>query len=231
MTMSRLGTKIPWNWRVALILMALVYPPAMSAQEAKTKGAAGPASRSQRVDPMTQTQGFPGQKTDDQILVYRFRLDTDSAGSELIVSNTTDGEGTFALFAQEAGGAITKEIKRTIEPGAVFAISAAEAGWTSANIVSVKASRRLLLSLRFPGEEKPTEIVRDAAVMIYDVFGFERQSELAGSGKKRGLSLLYSDRRFSRELAPETSPQQGASELLDSSGRSPIRGLFVLQGK
>ena len=229
MTTGRMGRKIRRNWKLALILMALVYPLAVSAQETKTKSTTRSAIRSQRLDPMTQTQGFAGQEAGDQILVYRFRLDTDSAGSQMIVTNATDGAGTVALFAQEADGAITKEIKRTIEPGAVFAISAAKAGWSSSNVVSVKASRRLLLSLQLPGEEKPTEIVRDTSVLVYDVFGFERQSELVPSGKKRGLSLLYSDRRFSRELSPETSPQQGASELLETSGSAPARGLFILQ--
>jgi hypothetical protein len=179
---------------------------------------------------MTQTQGLVGQSADDQILIYRFRLDADSSGSQLTVANSTDSAGTFALFAQEAGGAISKEIKRNIEPGAVFVISAAEAGWSPSNVVSVKASRRLLLSLQASGEEKPTEIARDASVATYEVFGFERQSELAPSAKRRGLSLLYSDRRFSRNLSPETTPQQGVSELLETSGSSPARGLFVLHG-
>jgi hypothetical protein len=236
MTKSRMGTKIHRNWEFALMALiftglvpALAYPPAASAQQAKTKSPAGPSMRTQRVDPMTQTQGSADQKADDQILVYRFRLDTDSVGSQLIVTNTTDSEGTIALFAQDADGTITKEIKRTIEPGAVFAISAADAGWSPSNVVSVKASRRLLLSLQLPGEPKATEIVREASTLVYDVFGFERQSELAPSGKKRGLSLLYSDRRFSRELSPEASPQQGTSELLETSGSAPARGLFVLQ--
>jgi hypothetical protein len=227
---SSMGEKICRNWRLALILTALVVPPAAGAQETKTKNPARPSIRSQRVDPMTQTQGSPDQKAEDHILVYRFRLDADSAGSQLIVTNSTDGEGGIALFAQEADGAIKKEIKRTIEPGAVLAISAAEAGWTASNVVLVKAPRRLLLSLQLPGEDKPTDIVPDAFAPAYDVFGFERQSELLPSGKRRGLSLLYSDRRFSRELSPETSPQQGASELLETSGSSPTRGLFVLQG-
>ena len=230
MTMARIAGTIRRNWRLALILAALVFPLAASAQEAKTKSTTRSVQRSQRVDPMTQTQGFAGQAAGDQILVYRFRLDTDSAGSQLIVSNSSDRAGTLALFAQEAGGAITKEIERTIEPGAVVAISAAETGWSSSNVVSVKASRRLLLSLQFPGEQKPTEILRDAFALVYDVFGFERQSELAPSGKKRGLSLLYSGRSFSRDLSPATTPQQGASELLETSGSSPTRGLFVLQG-
>ena len=227
---SRQGRKMGRNWRLALILTALVCPLALYAQESKPTSGARPAIRSQRVDPMTQTQGSPDQEAGDQILVYRFRLDSDSTGSRLIVANSSDGAGTIALFAQETDGAITKEIKRTIEPGAVLAISAEDAGWSSSNVVSVKASRRLLLSLQFPGEEKPTEIVRNAAVGVYEVFGFERQSELAPSGKRRGLSLLYSDRKFSRELSPATSPQQGASELLETSGSSPTRGLFVLQG-
>ena len=233
MTPSRMGTrgmKVFWNWKLALILAVVAYPLAVSAQQSKPKSTARPGSRTQRLDPMTQTQGSADQEPGDQILVYRFRLDTESAGSQLIVSNTTDSEGSIALFAQETDGALTKEMKRTIGPGAVFAISADEAGWSSANVVSVKASRRLVLSLQLPGEGKPTEIVRDGNALFYDVFGFERQSELAPSGKKRGLSLLYSDRRFSRELAPETSPQQGTSELLETSGGAPARGLFVLQG-
>jgi hypothetical protein len=228
MTAGRLSHR---DWQLALILTVLVYPPAMSAQEAKPKTTAQPGIRSQRADPMTQTQGIAGQDAGDQILVYRFRLDTDSAGSRLILTNSSDRAGTLALFAQEADGPITKEIKRTIEAGAVVEISAAEAGWSSSNVVSVKASRRLVLSLQFPGEEKPTEIVRDSFSLVYDVFGFERQSEPAPSAKRRGLSLLYSDRRFTRVLSPETSPQQGASELLEASGSSPARGLFVLQGR
>jgi len=236
---GRMKMKAPWNWRLALLLPALVIPLAVSAQEmtaqemraqeAKPKSTARSGIRSQRLDPMSQTQGSADQEPGDQILLYRFRLDAESAASQLIVANSTDGDGTIALFAQGADGAIAKEIKRTIDPGAVFAISPAEAGWSSSNVVSVKASRRLLLSLQLPGEPKPTEIVPDASVAVYDVFGFERQSELVPSGKKRGLSLVYSDRRFSRELAPETSPQQGASELLQTSGSAPARGLFVLQ--
>ena len=138
MTTDRMGRKIHWNWKLALILTALVYPLAVSAQEAKTKSPTRSAIRSQRLDPMTQTQGFAGQEAGDQILVYRFRLDTDSAGSQMIVTNSTDGEGTIALFAQDADGGITKEIKRTIEPEAVFAISAAEAGWSSSNSLTRK---------------------------------------------------------------------------------------------
>jgi hypothetical protein len=221
--------------KLALILAVLAAPTALTvqeitAQEAKPKSAGRRTVRTQRVDPMTQTQGSRDQAEEDQVLVYRFRLDTDSAGSRLMVSNSSDGEGAIALFAQEADGAITSEIKRTVEPGGVLAISAEEAGWSSSNVVSVKASRRLVLSLQLPGADKPAEIARDAGVAIYEVFGFERQSDLAPSGKRRGLSLLYSGRRFTRELSPETSLQQGASELLETSGASPTRGLFVLQG-
>ena len=179
---------------------------------------------------MTQTQGLASQDADDQILIYRFRLDLDSLGSELIISNPTDRDGTISLVAQEADGAFSKEVKRAIEPGAIFSISASDAGWSSSNVVSVKASRRLLLSVLFPEADKPTDIVRDRSVAVYEVFGFERQSELVPTAKKRGLSLLYSDRRVSRELSPETAPQQGVSELLETSGSSPARGLFVLHG-
>ena len=174
------------------------------------------------------TQGSRDQKASDQVLLYRFRLDTDSLGSELIITNSSDSVGSLALFAQEPEGAISKEIKRTIEAGAVFAISAADAGWSPDNVVSVKASAKLVLSLRLPGEEKATEIARDPGAGVYEIFGLGRQSEFAPSAKRRGLSLLYSDRRFSRGLSPETTPQQGASELLETSGRSPAHGLFVL---
>ena len=138
------------NWTLALVLTAVVSPLAANAQQAKPKGAAS-SSRSQRQEPMSQTQGVAGQEAEDQILVYRFRLDADSSGSQLLVANSTERAGTITLFAQEADGAISKEVKRTIEPGAVLAISAAEAGWSASNVVSVKASRRLLLSVQFPG--------------------------------------------------------------------------------
>ena len=219
--------------KLVLLGMALVFPLAGIAQEAKpakSKDTAGSSQGSQRLDPMTQTQGLAGQDADDQILIYRFRLDLDSLGSELIISNPTDRDGTISLVAQEADGAFSKEVKRTIEPGAIFSISASDAGWSSSNVVSVKASRRLLLSVLFPEADKPTDIVRDRSVAVYEVFGFERQSELVPTAKKRGLSLLYSDRRVSRELSPETAPQQRVSELLETSGSSPARGLFVLHG-
>jgi hypothetical protein len=85
--------------------------------------------------------------------------------------------------------------------------------------------------MQFPDAETPAEIQRAASVAVYDIFGFERQSELAASSKPRGLSLLFSDGSFSQDLPREAAPQQGVSELLQSSGRSPARGLFVLHGQ
>lgn len=217
----------PKTWNLAAMLLALLLPLSGSAQHVKGKSAPGLSGRSQL--PLIETQGAAAKDPEDQILLYRFRLDADSLDGQLLVTNSTDSEGTITLFAQEADSSISKKMQETIEPGAVFVISAADAGWSDKNVVSVKASRRLTVSLEFPGEEKATEIARDRAVMVYDVFGFGRQSELAASAKKRGLSLLYSNRRFSRELSPETTPQQGVSELIEASGGSPARGLFVLE--
>jgi hypothetical protein len=213
----------------SLITLTLFAPSWSVAQNAKSRGSARPARQGQRLDARVQTQGREGQEADDQILIYRFRLDVESASSELIVSNPSAGEGTISLIAQEADGSFSKKASHTVEPGALFSISAADAGWSSTNVVAIKASRRLVLSIQFPDTDQPTQIARGPSVSIYDVFGFERQSEMASSEKRRGLSLLFSDGALTQELPRETSPQQGVSELLQSSGRSAARGLFVLQ--
>ncbi len=214
------------NAELALLLLALVWPVAGSAQEAPPKGSAQPARLGKGFEPPARLRA--GRDTGDQVLLYRFRLDLDSTRSELIVSNATDRAGALSLFTQEPDGTVGKGVQRTIEPGAIFAVSAAEAGWSSSNVVLVKASRRLLLSVRHPEADQPAEIARDPSVRVYELFGFERQSELAPSGKRRGLSLLHSGRSFSQALPAATAPQQGVSELLQTSGSAPSRGLFVL---
>jgi hypothetical protein len=215
---------------LSVVGVALIDPMAGAAQNAKPKGEARPTGQRQQLDPKTQRQSLDGQESDAQILIYRFRLNPDAAGSELIVSNPSDQEGTFSLVAQEADGSFSKEAEHSITPGSVYAIRAADAGWSSTNVVSVKASARLVLSLQFPDADQPVEIARNPSVGIYDVFGFGRQTELRSSGKKRGLSLLFSDGSFTQELPREAAPQQAVSELLQTSGRSPARGLFVLRG-
>jgi len=214
---------------LVLIGATLVLPPAGTAQETKSKNAARPPRQMQRLSTGARTQGG-GREAGDQILLYRFRLDRDTASSELIVSNPTEREGAFSLFAQEVDGTFSKEAKHTIGPGGLFAVSAAEAAWSPSNVVFVKASRRLLLSVQFRGADKPTEILRSPSVAVYDIFGFERQSELGSSAKQRGLSLLFSDGSFSQQLPREATPQQGVSELVQTSGRAPTQGLFVLHG-
>jgi len=83
---------------LALILASLLPTAPSNTQETGQKSVLRP--RSQQLGPAAVTQGSRGQKAGDQVLLYRFRLDADSLGSELIITNSSDSVGSLALFAQ-----------------------------------------------------------------------------------------------------------------------------------
>ena len=193
----------------------------------RVKGSATPVKETQVVNPMSRTQGEPGQRMEDQAVVYRFHLASAESRSDLVVTNTSAVEEVFRLVAQGAEGGLAHERTITVGPGETLRIPSAEAHWSASGRVSIKTSRRLRLSLHPPDGSKPTAIKLPASAATYDVFSLERDWEVGLRGAKGRVDLFSSGRKFSTSITGAESLQRAVLELWNTKGSDGKRGLFV----
>ena len=193
----------------------------------RVKGSAPPVKETQVVSPMSRAQGEPGQRMEDQAVVYRFHLASAESRSDLVVTNTASVEEVFKLVAQGADGGLINERTITVGPSETLRIPSAEAHWSASGRVSIKTSRRLRLSLDPPDGSKPTAIKLHPSAATYDVFSLERDWEVGLRGAKGRVELLSSGKKFSTSITRAESLQRAVLELWNTKGSDGERGLFV----
>ncbi len=211
---------------LALLLPLLCWGQGQT-QGSWPKESGKPVKETQIVDPMLRTQGEPGQRMEDQSVVYRFRLAPAEFGCDLVVTNTSAVEEVFRLVAQGAEGRLTHEANITIGSSETLRIPSAEVHWLASGRVSIKTSRRLRLNLHPSGGSKPTIIKLHPSAAVYDVFSLEREWEMGLGGEKRRIELLSSGKKFSKSVTGADSLQQAILELWNQRGSDGTRGLFV----
>ncbi len=186
---------------------------------------APPAAMTQPPDPMSLAQSEAGSSLEDQVVSYRFRLAPAEFGTDLLITNSGDRPGVVTLFARERAGHEDNGLKSTVAPGETLWLSSQD-GLAVSDLLYVKASRRLRLSFRYAGEAERLAISLSPAAALYDVFSWERQSEMAFDDSARQVEFLAPGRRASRKLAGRSAARL-VSELSAMADGAPSRGVFV----
>lgn len=184
--------------------------------------AAAPESLSV-TDASHQTQSVPERHGSDQAVSYRMFLSVSERGADLVISNTGSEPGVVMLLGRAAGSHAVPEVHATIAPGESWSLAAREPGLSLDQVAYIKSSRRLQLSIVYPGEA-PATIYLHPRAAYFEVFSAGNESAVTIEGARQ-LEFVAPGRREMKKVEAG-APLLGAAHAV-SAGAPGGRGVFV----